>query len=105
MQEQVTSKPFTRCQRCLRQFKHPKTVPYGPKCGKIVKAREEAAKLEENMGFMLDQAGEKIRLTITGKEGFSALTAADGTIILEGPAGGFAFLGQMLGEEFAEEDE
>lgn len=46
MQEQVTTKPFIRCQRCLRRFKHAKTVPYGPKCAK--KARAEAAKQEED---------------------------------------------------------
>jgi len=43
-QEQVTTKPFTRCQRCLRQFKHPKTVPYGPKCAKKIQKRLDEVK-------------------------------------------------------------
>jgi len=43
-QEQVTTKPFTRCQRCLRKFKHPKTVPYGPKCAKKMQKRMDEVK-------------------------------------------------------------
>jgi hypothetical protein len=53
------------------------------------------------MGFMLEKAGKNIRLIITKKEGFIISDSSD-AIILEGPEESFAFLGQMLGEEFQE---
>ena len=31
---------YTHCARCRRSFKHPKKVPYGPKCAR--KAAEKA---------------------------------------------------------------
>ena len=27
---------YSHCLKCKRGFKHPKTVPYGPKCAKMV---------------------------------------------------------------------
>ena len=27
---------YSHCLKCKRSFKHPKTVPYGPKCAKMV---------------------------------------------------------------------
>ena len=51
------------------------------------------------MGFLIEPAGENIRLTITNKEGFTVSTDADGSIILEGPIDGFRSLGRLLGAE------
>ena len=35
VQDQET-RTYSHCQKCRRGFKHPKTIPYGPKCAKVV---------------------------------------------------------------------
>lgn len=57
------------------------------------------------MGFMLEPAGENIRLTITGKEGFNVRSNPEGTIILEGPKDAWPGLAELLIGDFREEGE
>lgn len=56
------------------------------------------------MGFMLEPAGENVRLTITGKEGFNVRSNPEGTIILEGPRDAWSGLAELLTGDFGEEE-
>jgi hypothetical protein len=55
------------------------------------------------MGFMLEPAGENVRLIITGREGFNVRSNPEGTIILEGPKDAWPGLAELLMDSFGEE--
>jgi len=57
------------------------------------------------MGFLLEPAGENLRLTITAKEGYRATNDPDGNIVLEGPKDAWEFLATMLADECIGEEE